>query len=84
LQNGLLVTCLISAGSILNPNIGFLCSLLLLLPTLYYRSKLGRAISALIPMIGLMLLQKILLVVIAIVFSDGWANFRKLETKSVN
>jgi uncharacterized protein YybS (DUF2232 family) len=54
---GVLVTCLILAISIWVPIIGVFCSLLLPLPTLYYRVKLGRTISASIPIIALFVLM---------------------------
>jgi uncharacterized protein YybS (DUF2232 family) len=54
---GVLVTCLILAISIWVPMIGVFCSLLLPLPTLYYRVKLGRTISASIPIIALFVLM---------------------------
>jgi uncharacterized protein YybS (DUF2232 family) len=57
IATGVLITCLILAASILVPIIGIFCSLLLPLPTLYYRVKLGRTISALIPIIGLVMLM---------------------------
>lgn len=57
IANGVLITCLILATSILVPIIGIFCSLLLPLPTLYYRVKLGRTISALIPITALVVLM---------------------------
>jgi uncharacterized protein YybS (DUF2232 family) len=54
---GVWVTCLILATSIWVPIIGIFCSLLLPLPTLYYRVKLGRTISVLIPVIALIVLM---------------------------
>ena len=50
--NGVLITGLIFAASILIPVFGFFCSLFIPLPTLYYRIKLGRATSAIIPVLG--------------------------------
>lgn len=57
IANGVLITCLILAASIFIPIVGIFCSLLLPLPTLYYRIKLGRTIGALIPIIGLVMLM---------------------------
>ena len=57
IANGVLITCLILAAAVLVPIIGIFCSLLLPLPTLYYRIKLGRVISALIPTISLVILM---------------------------
>jgi uncharacterized protein YybS (DUF2232 family) len=57
IANGALITCLILAASVLVPIVGIFCSLLLPLPTLYYRVKLGRIHSALIPAISLVILM---------------------------
>ena len=57
IANGVLITCLILAASVLVPIAGIFCSLLLPLPTLYYRIKLGRINSALIPAISLVILM---------------------------
>ncbi len=57
IANGVLITCLVLATSILVPIVGIFCSLLLPLPTLYYRVKLGRTFSALIPIIALFVLM---------------------------
>ena len=57
IANGVLITCLVLATSILVPIVGIFCSLLLPLPTLYYRVKLGRTISALIPIIAVVALM---------------------------
>ncbi len=57
IANGVLITCLILAASVLVPIVGIFCSLLLPLPTLYYRIKLGRINSALIPTISLVILM---------------------------
>ena len=57
IANGVLITCLILAASILIPIVGIFCSLLLPLPTFYYRIKLGRTFGALIPVIGLIILM---------------------------
>ena len=56
IATGVLITCLILAVSMLIPIVGFFCSLLLPLPTVYYRIKLGRRNSILIPIIGLVML----------------------------
>lgn len=52
IANGVLITSLIFAVSILIPVFGFFCSLFIPLPTLYYRIKLGRTTSAVIPILG--------------------------------
>ena len=56
IANGVLITCLILAVSIIIPIVGIFCSLLLPLPILYYRIKLGRTISALVPIIALVII----------------------------
>jgi uncharacterized protein YybS (DUF2232 family) len=56
IANGVLITCLILAVSIIIPIFGIFCSLLLPLPILYYRIKLGRTISALVPIIALVII----------------------------
>ena len=57
IANGVLITWLILAASVMVPIIGIFCSLLLPLPILYYRIKLGRTISALIPVASLVILM---------------------------
>ncbi|MBW2434735.1 MAG: DUF2232 domain-containing protein [Deltaproteobacteria bacterium] len=56
IANGVLITCLILAASLIIPIFGIFCSLLLPLPILYYRIKLGRTIGALIPIIALVMM----------------------------
>lgn len=56
IANGVLITSLIFAVSILIPVIGFFCSLFIPLPTLYYRIKLGRTTSVIIPVLGLIIM----------------------------
>ena len=56
IAKGVLITCLILAASTLIPIFGIFCSLLLPLPILYYRTKLGRTISVLIPIIALVMM----------------------------
>lgn len=58
--NGVLITSLIFAASILIPVFGFFCSLFIPLPTLYYRIKLGRTTSAIIPILGLIIMVVVL------------------------
>jgi uncharacterized protein YybS (DUF2232 family) len=56
IANGVLITCLVLAASLIIPIFGIFCSLLLPLPILYYRIKLGRTIGALIPTIALVMM----------------------------
>jgi uncharacterized protein YybS (DUF2232 family) len=49
IANGVLITNLIFAISIYIPIVGFFCTLFIPLPTLFYRLKLGRLTSAIIP-----------------------------------
>jgi uncharacterized protein YybS (DUF2232 family) len=49
--SGIAITSLIFVISVYMPIIGFFCSLFIPLPTLFYRSKLGRTTGACIPMI---------------------------------
>ena len=58
--NGVLITSLIFAASILIPVFGFFCSLFIPLPTLYYRIKLGRRTSVIIPVLGFIIMVVIL------------------------
>ena len=60
IANGVLITILIFVVSIVIPIIGFFCSLFIPLPTLYYRMKLGRATSGLIPVLGLLIMVVVL------------------------
>lgn len=84
--NGVLITCLILAASMLIPLVGIFCSLLLPLPTLYYRIKLGRTISALIPIIGLVLLVVVMntlpfdIVFVAVLLIIGFSLGELLES----
>ncbi len=85
--NGVLITCLILAASMLIPLVGIFCSLLLPLPTLYYRIKLGRTISALIPIIGLVLLVVVMntfpfdIVFVAVLLIIGFSLGELLESQ---
>ncbi len=87
IANGVLITCLILAASVLIPIVGIFCSLLLPLPTLYYRIKLGRAISALIPIIGLVVLMVAMntfpfdIVFVAVMFIIGFSLGELLESQ---
>ena len=56
IANGVLITSLIFAVSILIPVVGFFCSLFIPFPTLYYRIKLGRATSVVIPLVGFIIM----------------------------
>ncbi|MGD2188239.1 MAG: YybS family protein, partial [Desulfobacterales bacterium] len=56
IANGVLITSLIFAVSILIPIFGFFCSLFIPLPTLYYRLKLGRTTSVIIPALGFIIM----------------------------
>ncbi len=58
--NGVLITSLIFAASILIPVFGFFCSLFIPLPTLYYRIKLGRTTSVIIPVLGFIIMSAVL------------------------
>jgi uncharacterized protein YybS (DUF2232 family) len=58
--NGVLVTSLIFAASILIPVFGFFSSLFIPLPTLYYRIKLGRRIGVIIPVLGFIIMVVVL------------------------
>ncbi len=60
LVNGVLITSLIFAASILIPVFGFFCSLFIPLPTLYYRIKLGRTTSVIIPVLGFIIMVVVL------------------------
>ncbi len=87
IAHGVLITCLILAVSILIPIVGFFCSLLLPLPTLYYRIKLGRTTSALIPIIGLVMSVVIMntspfdIVFVATLFIMGFSLGELLESQ---
>ena len=58
--NGVLITSLIFAASILIPVFGFFCSLFIPLPTLYYRIKLGRTTSVFIPVLGFIIMVAVM------------------------
>ena len=58
--NGVLITSLIFAASILIPVFGFFCSLFIPLPTLYYRIKLGRKTGVIIPVLGFIIMVVVL------------------------
>ena len=58
--NGVLITTLIFAASILIPVFGFFCSLFIPLPTLYYRIKLGRTTGVIIPILGFIIMVVVL------------------------
>lgn len=60
IANGVLITSLIFAVSILIPIFGFFCSLFIPLPTLYYRIKLGRTTSVIIPVLGFLIMVVVL------------------------
>ena len=60
IANGVLITGLIFAASILIPVFGFFCSLFIPLPTLYYRIKLGRTTSIIIPFLGFIIMVVVL------------------------
>ena len=54
--SGIAITCLILAISVYMPIIGFFCSLFIPLPTLFYRSKLGRTSGVFIPIITIIVM----------------------------
>jgi len=58
--SGIAITSLIFAISVYMPIIGFICSLFIPLPTLFYRSKLGRTTGAIIPIITIMVMIAVL------------------------
>lgn len=57
---GVLITSLIFAASVKIFIFGFFCSLFIPLPTLYYRIKLGRTTSAIIPVLGFIIMVVVL------------------------
>ncbi len=65
--NGVLITSLIFFVSVFIPIIGFFGALIIPLPILYYRLKLGRTNGALVPVIS----GSILLIVIGGMFADA-------------
>ena len=58
--SGIAITSLIFAVSVYLPIIGFFCALFIPLPTLFYRSKLGRRTGAIIPIFTIILMAAIL------------------------
>ncbi len=58
--SGIAITSLIFAISVYMPIIGFICSLFIPLPTLFYRSKLGRRTGAIIPIITIIVMITVL------------------------
>jgi len=58
--SGIAVTSLIFVISVYIPIIGFFCALFIPLPTLFYRSKLGRTTGAAIPVIAIIMMVVIL------------------------
>jgi uncharacterized protein YybS (DUF2232 family) len=60
IANGIAITILIFAVSIYMPIIGFFCAMFTPLPTLFYRSKLGRQNGAIVPIVTIILMVAIL------------------------
>jgi len=60
IASGIAITSLIFAASVYLPIIGFFCALFIPLPTLFYRSKLGRATGAIVPIFTIILMVVIL------------------------
>jgi uncharacterized protein YybS (DUF2232 family) len=58
--SGTAITILIFVVSVYMPIIGFFCALFIPLPTLFYRSKLGRRNGAIVPIITIILMVAIL------------------------
>jgi uncharacterized protein YybS (DUF2232 family) len=58
--SGIAATGLIFAVSVYMPIIGFFCALFIPLPTLFYRSKLGRTTGAIIPIITIITMVAVL------------------------
>jgi len=58
--SGIAITSLIFAISVYIPIIGFVCSLFIPLPILFYRSKLGRASGAIIPILTIIVIVAVL------------------------
>jgi len=58
--SGIAITSLIFVISVYMPIIGFFCSLFIPLPTLFYRSKLGRTTGAFIPIITIIVMIAVL------------------------
>ncbi|MFQ5485887.1 MAG: DUF2232 domain-containing protein [Desulfobacterales bacterium] len=60
IASGIAITIVIFAVTVYMPIIGFFCSLLIPLPILFYRSKLGRSTGSIIPVASIMLMIVIL------------------------
>ncbi|KKK87662.1 hypothetical protein LCGC14_2751000 [marine sediment metagenome] len=60
IASGIAITIAIFGATIYMPIIGFFCSLLLPLPVLFYRSKLGRSTGSIIPVASIALMIVIL------------------------
>lgn len=58
--SGITITTLIFAVSVYMPIIGFISALFIPLPTLFYRSKLGRKTGAIIPVVTIVLMTVLL------------------------
>lgn len=58
--SGIAITSLIFAVSVYLPILGVFCAIFIPLPTLFYRSKLGRTIGAVIPIITTIMMVSIL------------------------
>ncbi|MBL7179165.1 MAG: YybS family protein [Pseudomonadota bacterium] len=58
--SGITITVVIFAVSVYMPIIGFVSALLIPLPTLFYRSKLGRTTGAIIPVLTIILMVAVL------------------------
>jgi uncharacterized protein YybS (DUF2232 family) len=58
--SGIAITTLIFAISVYIPIFGFVCSLFIPLPILFYRSKLGRATGAIIPILTIIVMVAVL------------------------
>jgi uncharacterized protein YybS (DUF2232 family) len=58
--SGIAITSLIFAISVYIPIIGFVCSLFIPLPILFYRSKLGRSTGAIIPILTIIVIVAVL------------------------
>jgi len=58
--NGIGITILLFAVSIYLPLVGFFCAVFIPLPMIFYRSKLGRKVGALIPAMAVMVMLTIM------------------------
>ena len=58
--SGITITAVIFAVSVYMPLIGFISALFIPLPTLFYRSKLGRTTGAIIPVLTIILMAAVL------------------------